>query len=338
MAQEARNPELRLRMLKRVVFALFLVIGIDLLVWFNGPKVTLPPFSARTYPADQQPPPADAPLTDLSQWLAKKEAQAPALRPDLAAKVVWANPESPQRTPEALLYLHGFSASPLELSPVLEDVARARQSNLFLARLTGHGQDAKEMGEGTALEWLRDAEEGLQIASRLGERVTVVGMSTGASLAVWLATRHPEIHKLALMSANFGPKDSRSELMLGPWGVELVQGLIGPERGWEPVNPVVASRWTYRYPSKVLPQMMLVVRLARDQARIPLAMPSICYFTPKDTVLDLDAMRAFCTNLGPKSQGMVEITRANGHVLAGEAYSPESNQELMDLLQKFLEG
>ncbi len=52
-------------------------------------------------------------IAELDAWLAAKEAQVPALRPDAAKQIVWAG-EPGARTPLSLVYVHGFSAAPPE--------------------------------------------------------------------------------------------------------------------------------------------------------------------------------------------------------------------------------
>ena len=81
-------------------------------------------------------------------------------------------------------------------------------ANIFYTRLTGHGRSNAAMAEATVNDWANDAVEALEIGKQLGERVMIVGTSTGATLAAWLATYDQSNDILAhvWISPNFGPK------------------------------------------------------------------------------------------------------------------------------------
>ena len=70
------------------------------------------------------------------------------IRPGLQKEIVWANPATKTKTPLAIVYIHGFSASKGEVRPLPDKVASALGANLFFTRLTGHGEDGAAMAEG----------------------------------------------------------------------------------------------------------------------------------------------------------------------------------------------
>ena len=57
-------------------------------------------------------------------------------------------------------------------------------ANLFYTRLTGHGQDGAAMAEGSVNAWINDYAEAMAIGRAIGDKVVVIGTSTGASLAI----------------------------------------------------------------------------------------------------------------------------------------------------------
>lgn len=116
--------------------------------------------------------------TDIIRWLAAREA---GIRPDVASYLQWAAGAG-QRTGIALIYVHGFSASPGELRPLPEDLARQLGANLLGLRLTGHGQDGAALSRARLRDWQDDLAQALQFGRQLGGRVIVLGMSTGATL------------------------------------------------------------------------------------------------------------------------------------------------------------
>ena len=73
-----------------------------------------------------------------------------------------------------VVFIHGFSASPGELSPMPQMIALNLRANLFLTRLTGHGQDGAAFGASTYEAWQKDANEAFEIGAAIGERVIVM--------------------------------------------------------------------------------------------------------------------------------------------------------------------
>src|SRR5688572_11979025 len=90
---------------------------------------------------------------NLDAWLAAEEQTIANLRPGLEKGIVWARRDR-RKTPLSLVYLHGFSASRKEVSPVLENVGRALGANVFFTRLRGHGVDQEAMGKVQVRDWL----------------------------------------------------------------------------------------------------------------------------------------------------------------------------------------
>ncbi|MCS6810762.1 MAG: hypothetical protein NZ694_05770, partial [Tepidimonas sp.] len=152
------------------------------LLWLLGPRVAYGPDE----PAARPQPPAE--LARLDAWLAAQEQAVAGLRPQAAKRVVW-HGVAGQRTPWAVVYLHGFTATRMETHPLAERVAQALGANLFETRLSGHGQPAEALREVRAQDWLADAVEAVRIGAMLGERVLVIGTSTGGTLGAWLALR-----------------------------------------------------------------------------------------------------------------------------------------------------
>ncbi|MFK5925204.1 MAG: alpha/beta fold hydrolase [Desulfuromusa sp.] len=106
------------------------------------------------------------------------------------------SPEKPNG--HAVLLIHGFSASPREMLP-LGEILQQHNFTVYGVRLPGHGTSPEDLATRSAEEWLTTVEHGYQSLFKMGFRVSVAGLSTGALLALKLALQHP-LEKLVLLS------------------------------------------------------------------------------------------------------------------------------------------
>lgn len=316
----------------RRVAAAFLVL---VLVAALGPRARAP--------ADPIPLPEVG--DDPDAWVASREAATPGLLPDEAATVTWLEPETRARTPLAVVYMHGFSADRHELDPVPRRVAEALGANLFHARLAGHGQDPAlgALGRVTARDWLEDAAAAVAVGAAIGERVVLVGTSTGGTLAVWAASQPwaDRLEALVLVSPNFAPAAPGVELILWPWGNLLVRLFAGPERCFEPANPAQARHWTTCYPSRALLPMMAVLDRVRGLPLENVRVPVLLLQSPDDEVVALGpALEAF-GRMGSERKERVEVEAPGDpshHVLAGDILSPGATEHVVEVMVRFLEA
>ena len=280
--------------------------------------------------------------SDVATWLADSEAGVANLRPGEAKTLVWADSAAPARTPYSVVYLHGFSADRHEIDPVPQRVAETLDANLYLGRLAGHGQDGAALGDATAEEWLRDVTEAVAIGRNIGERVILMGTSTGATLALWAAASvgfEEDIAAAVLVSPNFQPADPNSRLLLLPWGGALARLAIGPERCWEPSSDAEALHWTTCYPTRVLLPMMALVERVRTMDLSEMAVPTLVVYSPEDQVIDLREVERVFDGIGSDTKRLVPFsgsTDPQGHVLGGAIKSPGTTDRLVTELLDFL--
>ncbi|MDX1515798.1 MAG: alpha/beta fold hydrolase, partial [Woeseiaceae bacterium] len=183
-----------------------------------------------TPPALRAPAAGPQPDHDIERWLALRESaedQANGRVPDTGKRIRWRSPG--QRTPIAVVYLHGFSATRQEIAPTAERVAEHLGANLFETRLAGHGRRSAPLAGVRAEDWLADGIEALRIGQRLGERVVVIGTSTGATLALALADQaeFAAVSELVMISPNIAPADANAEWLTRPAGPLLARLIAG---------------------------------------------------------------------------------------------------------------
>lgn len=274
---------------------------------------------------------APATLQGIDQALAAAEARVPDLRQGADRRVVWADPARRSRTPVALVYLHGFTASRQEIAPVADRAAEALGANLYYARVPGHGRTADAMAEATLESWQQEGENALAIGRLLGERVVLVGTSTGGTLATWLAVRHPELGAVVLVSPNFGVQAAGAELAALPGGQGLVRLVEGNYREYATHGELHARHWTARYSTMAIPPMMRLVKAVEDSDITALRVPVLAFYSPRDTVVRPDAIERRFAAWGAATRRLVRVDSQDPyhHVLAGDALSPGTTAQVV---------
>jgi len=286
---------------------------------------------------------ADPPLDD---WLAQTEQAAAAsapLIPGTEKHIHWYQGRRDSRTPKAIVYLHGFSASRQELSPVPEEIADRIGANLFETRLKGHGRLAHALEDVSAEDWLKDAAEALAIGTEIGDRIVLMGTSTGATLALAMAG-HPSfrpVTDLVLISPNFGPADGNAELLTWPGGRWLAYALVGRTRSWQSKNELQARYWSTSYPMDAAVEMMRLVQFVRASLPLGLDASLLVFYSPADQVVDTGAIISAFDRIESPRRRLIAIPDSGDrshHVLAGNILSPGNNEAMVDQVVEFLGG
>ncbi len=279
---------------------------------------------------------------DLDQYLAQSEAKFTDITPNTEKKIFWANPDK-TKTHLSIVYLHGYSATRHETSPLADDIAAKLNANLFYTRLAGHGRPGYAMTEPSVNDWLNDTLEAVEIGKRLGDKVIVIGVSTGATLATWLAMQPYDSSVLAyvMISPNYGPKDPQSELLTLPWAQLLVPPILGPEYSWEPENPENAMYWTHKYPTKALFQMMALVKYVRKSKLETIKKPVMFIYSKLDSVTNIRETEKQIARFSSKQKTILALTEKvnkENHVLAGNILAPDNTVKLEQPILDFIRG
>jgi esterase/lipase len=276
--------------------------------------------------------------SDLDAWLASSERAVNARTPIISGaekRIRWFQGKRDTRTGYAVLYLHGFSATRQEIAPVASLVADALQANLFETRLTGHGLDHDALQNVRAEDWLNDAAEALSVGNAIGEKIVLIGTSTGATLALAMVN-HPlfqQVSDIVLISPNFAPRDNSAEILTWPGGPQLAYMVAGTTRSWTPHNPLQRRYWSTTYPMDAVVEMMRLVKFVRGKLPMRLSQSLLVMYSPADTVVDTDRITAAYLEIDSPRKRLVEIPRSgdsSNHVLAGDILSPENNEPVAD--------
>ena len=280
-------------------------------------------------------------LVALDDYLRRSESQIAGIRPGCEKIIVWHDDLRQQRD-LAIVYFHGFSASRMETWPLCNRLAESVGANLFYTRLTGHGQEGHAMAQATAQDWQADGWEAIEIGRRLGRKVILVGLSTGGTLATWLAAQPsvaPSLHSLILLSPNFMPKNPMAAAALWPPALRMAENFFGGWRCFTVQNPLQAQYWTVRYPLRAIATMMQMVHLAWRIDLKTIAVPVLMMLNPWDRVINVTLAAARFASFPSPRKKLVFFNKNRDlgrHVLAGEILSHGATDDALAVIERFL--
>jgi esterase/lipase len=308
------------------------VVAVLVVVFLAGPRTKI----------DLQIKPVNLPanLSDFDQYLADAEVKYPDIVPGTEKTIVWANAEK-TKTPLSIVYIHGYSATRQETVPLSDEIAAQLGTNLFYTRLSGHGRSSAAMAEPTVNDWLNDTMEAFEIGKRLGDKVIVIGVSTGGPLAAWLAEQPNTDDALAyiLMSPNFAPRNSNAEILTLPWAKQLAPLILGNEYSWTPQNADHAKYWTHSYPSISLVTMMGLVKFVRESDLESIKKPVLVIYSPHDQVVNSTEVERRYAQIGSQVkeiQAIEDSGNSENHVLAGNILAPKNTEAVKKLILDFI--
>lgn len=287
-------------MLKKKWFRILLLLAVVLsAVYFLGPHPSKPEYSL-TMPSI----PAEPAVLDT--YITNQEA-GHIIKPNNEARVVWFNDSLKNKTAYSIVYLHGFSASQEEGRPVHTNIAKEFGCNLYLSRLAGHGIDTAEpMINLTADALWESAKQALAIGKQLGNKVILMGTSTGGTLALQLAAAYPDdVAALLLLSPNIAINNDNAYLLNNPWGLQLARLVTGDDYiTSKDDRPIYKQYWHWHYPlqSTVELQEMIETSMTKstfEKVKQPLLM--LYYYKDavhQDSVVSVPAMLTMFDELG----------------------------------------
>lgn len=287
------------------------------------------------------------PIEQLDAFLAARAAKVEKLKPENESRIIWA--DSVRKTPYSIVYLHGFSASPMEGDPVHFELAKRYGANLYLPRLADHGIDDIESFLNLTPDWLMDdAKEALDIGHLIGEKVILMSCSTGGTLSTYLTAKFPALVTAQLLySPNFAIYDSRAKFLTGPWGLEISRKVSGSNyRSFTP-PPGGEKYWTTKYRL----EGTLALQSLLDKAATPEIFQAITkpYFLGyyykseevSDHIVSIPAMLAFHkqTNTPESQKRCLAFPNAGNHVIISKIQADDYSkvqEETYDFLEQVI--
>lgn len=284
-------------------------------------------------------------------------------------RVVWAS-EAGLKTPLCVVFLHGWSSSSSECNPLPERIANALHANLFYNRLPGHGRTTGPsspasigccgdalLREATPQALFKSAISAIRVGLSLGDRVVLVGCSTGAALATWLAslpTVGPSIAAMVLVSPAYALahplypmlKHTFANLRLLPRCLStplrawLIRFATGKVRDHPSLGAAYDTFNTLTYPTTAILHLIDTLWSLEAMDCTGVTAPTIMIGNPNDNVVDfrVKAINIFL-QFGDTPKALHCITDAeHPHVVASELLSPSAIHEITAVTLAFLEA
>jgi len=261
------------------------------------------------------------------------------LIPGTEKRLTWFAGE--QATEWSVVALHGFSASRQETAPLAEEVAKSLGANLYETRFAAHGLKENALTEVTAEEWLDDVADALTAGRLIGQKVVVIAVSNGATLALSMLD-HPTmqtVDSIVMLSPNFGPADPKAMWITRPGGPLLLRLISGETRSWEAHNELQERYWTTRYPTRTIVEVIRVVDRARRKIQTVTAPRVQVFFSPDDQVISVPALRSAFETIQSPQKTIIEIPETgspSAHIIAGDIISPDNTAQIAAEITEFI--
>lgn len=262
-----------------------------------------------------------------------------ALVPGTEERITRISGEAPSEW--VVVAIHGFSASRQETAPLAQLVASALQANLVEARLTGHGLQSNPLADVVAEHWLDDARRILTEAASLGDRLIIIGTSTGATLAAAMLDQPSAdpIDTLVMISPNFMPQNAGAPWLTRPFGPVLAKLIAGDMRCFDPRNELQQKYWSTCTPTTAAIEVMRLVDRANRVWPERMQQRLLVFYSGDDAVVSPKATRDAFDAVEARDKLLVEVTDSDDpmdHVLAGDIMSPGTTRRLANEIVAFI--
>jgi len=302
----------------KILRALLYLISVLTIIYLFGPHPEKP-----VYAVEMPAVPAEA--VKLEAYIMDMESRRP-VKPENEARIIWQNDSLKNKTEYAVVYLHGFSASQEEGDPVHTYFARKYGCNLYLARLAEHGLDTAEaLINLTADNYWESAKQALAIGKQLGQKVILMGTSTGGTQALQLAAAFPnDVAALVLMSPNIEINDPNAWILNNHWGLQLARLVKkGNYNIASDQRDIYKKHWysKYRLEGTVALQEMLETSMnEKTFAKITQPLLLLYYYKDdehQDNVVKVSAMKKMfeLVSTPAASKKAVAVPNAGDHVM-----------------------
>jgi esterase/lipase len=313
---------------------LFIIPVLLIIIYLCGPAPHKPEYAVKM-------PEVPSAANALENYIHAQESTHK-LKPDNEARIVWYNDSIKNKTDYAIVYLHGFSASQFEGAPTHTTIAKMFGCNLYLSRLAEHGIDTTDaLANLTADKYWESAKEALAIGRQLGNKIILMGTSTGGTNALQLAATYPkDVFALILLSPNIAINDPNAWILNNHWGKQIAHFILGSDYNTAKDNrPVYKQYWNYKYRLEgpvALEEMLETTMLPETFKKISQPVLLLYYFKDEqhqDPVVKVSAMKKMFDELSSPVKKQKAIANAGDHVIASPFKSKDVATVQKEIIQ-----
>lgn len=313
--------------MKKVLIGFLVIVGGLVIAYFSGPKVSFDPVNSGIEMMD-------VPVSEIEAYIESSERMTEGIKDDNHSKIYWA--DSGRKTPYVIVYLHGFSASPMESNPVHIELAKKFGCNLYTPRLSQHGlKDEDAFLQLTPESLMASAREAIAVGKTLGDKVILMSCSTGGTLSIYLSAMNPElIHAQLLYSPNIQVFNPALKIANDPWGAQILKQITGDFReSPDEVGTEVEKYWSLKYRSEGLIALQdLIEQTMTEDVFKNVKQPFFLGYYYKneeeqDNVVSVPAMLNYYDASGTKDSQKVKVAfpEVANHVIASDLQSKDIN-------------
>ncbi len=233
---------------------------------------------------------------------------------------------------KSILLTHGWTTTPYELRR-LGTYLNKNGYTVYAPMLSGHGTTSNDLEDVRWMDWVYDVEIAYEKLAKENEKVFVVGTSIGASLALILAKKHPELSGIVLMAT---PYKLRLE--------KIVEFFITIESKFRKYRkkfypPTFGKRETITrlisyqtYPIKNVLEAAEVVREARRNLNL-VKQPCLLMQSTSDHIVCRKSMEKIYIQISSKIKDMKYIKRAY-HTFISDIKNEYVFDDILDFLNR----
>jgi carboxylesterase len=208
------------------------------------------------------------------------------------------------------LLIHGFTGTPREMRPVGEMLA-AEGLTVLGIRLPQHATQPDDMAHSHRRDWFAAALDGYLMLKDQCQQVLVMGLSTGGTLALWLAATQP-VQGVVALSAPGRPMYQRLQKFLPIAALyELIRPSVGKRKRTASVE---ADHISYpAYPTRAVPQFVRLLREV-DDVLPQVTCPALLIHSRQDETVAPENMPHIFARLNSLNKEMAWLERSS-HVI-----------------------
>lgn len=276
---------------------------------------------------------------DVEEYLRTEEAKINNIAPNARKKIVWNNMDKKEKTEYAFVFIHGVLATGHQHESSVRKIANNLGANLFITRLSGHGVPYEGTKSMKIENLLKDAVEAIEVGSKIGKKVIVMGFSLGGALMSIVASDQISSEKLDYLIL-LAP--AHSKLTFNYFMITLVSFLTGSIEADYAELYGLDSKWNEYWSTKVdreeLLELWKVPNLSDQMGFKNNKVPLLLFYNKHDAVVLEDGIKKNYEKWkGPKKIYDMNTTEAGplNHNLIG-IFNPNLDDVFIQEINKWI--